>query len=372
MRAAAEDHKFATGETFPSEQPDKLCLTLRQPVGVVAGISPWNFPLLLSMKKVAHALIMGNTMVLKPAEETPVIGLKIAELFAAVGLPPGVLNVVTGRGEIVGDALVSHPLTRVIAFTGSSATGRVIASKAGGLLKRVVLELGGKDPVLVLRDADIDYAVNAITFAAFMHQGRICMSAERIIVEEAIADEFTQKLTAKARTLPMGDPQAHTNIIGPMIHKDQLDIVDAHVKDAIARGAQLGCGGQRHDPYYPATVLTGVTADMRIFREETFGPVAPITVVPDVDAAIAAANDCIYGLSSGVLTNDLQKAIYVAERLESGMVHLNDACVHDECDAPFGGVKESGFGREGDRASVEAMTEVKWITIQKGQRHFPF
>jgi aldehyde dehydrogenase (NAD+) len=372
LRAVAEDHKLVTGEVFPSDQPNKLSFTLRQPMGVVVAITPWNYPLILSMKKITHALIMGNTMVLKPAEEAPVTGLKIGELFADAGLPPGVFNVVTGAGPIVGDALVTHPLTRVISFTGSTPTGRIIASKAGALLKRVVLELGGKDPIIVLADTDLDYAVNTVTFHAFLHQGQLCMSGERIIVEESIAEEFGRRLAAKVEKLTVGDPNKPETIVGPMIHKEQIDIVDAHVQDAVAHGARVLCGGERKDPYYLPTVLIGVTPDMRIFQEETFGPVAPIIKVPDVEAAIRVANDSIYGLSCGVLTNDLQKAIHIAEEVEAGMLHINDGTIDDDQNAPFGGVKASGGGREGGRASVEALTEVKWVSIQKGQRQYPF
>ncbi len=366
LRSAAEDYKLVTGETFGSSEPDKLSMTLRQPLGVVAAIAPWNFPLLLATKKVAHALIAGNTVVLKPASDTPVSGLKIAEIFHDSGLPAGVLNVVPGKGSVAGEALLDHPAIKLVTFTGSTEVGRHIAERCGRNLKRVILELGGKDPVIVLADADLDYAVDAVCFGAFMHQGQICMSAERIIVEEPIAEEFSRKLAAKAATLKMGE------VIGPIIHSGQLDLIDGQVKDAVLGGATVLCGGERNDPYYPATVLSGVTRDMRIFQEETFGPVAPIIAVKDVHEAVEVANDSVYGLSSGVITNDMQRALYVAERLESGMVHINDACVHDECNAPFGGVKGSGYGREGGKASMDALTEVKWVTFQKGQRHFPF
>ncbi|MBV9227824.1 MAG: aldehyde dehydrogenase family protein, partial [Chloroflexi bacterium] len=214
--------------------------------------------------------------------------------------------------------------------------------------------------------------VNAVTFSAFLHQGQICMSGERIIVEEPIAEEFARRLAAKVASLTVGDPTNPQNIIGPMIHKGQLDIVNSQVQDAIAHGARVLCGGQRQDPYYLPTVLADVTPDMRIFQEETFGPVAPITVVPDAEAAVRVANDSIYGLSCGILTNNLQKAIQLAEQIEAGMVHINDGSIGDDQNAPFGGVKASGGGREGGRASVEALTEVKWVTIQKGQRQFPF
>jgi acyl-CoA reductase-like NAD-dependent aldehyde dehydrogenase len=371
IRSTAEDCKLVLGETFPSET-DKFCMTIRQPRGVIAAISPWNFPLLLSINKVGHSLAAGNTVVLKPSSETPVIGLKIAELFEKAGLPAGVLNVVTGPGPIVGDELVVNPKVKLVTLTGETVTGRKVAEKAGANLKPVVLELGGKDPVIVLKDADLDYAVDAVCFGAFMHQGEICMSVERVIVEKQIADEFSKRLATKAKTLRIGDPKDPKTIIGPLINQKQLQTVDTQVRDAVERGAKLMCGGKYKGLFYEPTVLTGVTREMRIFREETFGPTAPITAVKDVDEAIEVANDTEYGLSSGVITNDLQKALYIAERLESGMVHINDASVYDEPYAPFGGVKASGIGREGGKVSMDTLTELKWITIQKGKRHFPF
>jgi aldehyde dehydrogenase (NAD+) len=371
LNSAAKDTQTISGETFPS-LTDKLCFTIRQPKGVIAAISPWNFPLLLSMNKVAHALAAGNAIVLKPASETPVIGLKIAELLHEAGVPAGLLNVIVGPGSTLGDELVSNPITRLVTLTGSTATGRVVAAKAGQYLKPVVLELGGKDPVIVLADADLDFAVDAVAFGAFFHQGQICMSVERVIVENSIAGEFAERLAAKAQQLKIGDPKDPQTVIGPMINNDQLQLVDDHVSDAVAQGAWVLSGGKARGRCYEATVLSGVTRDMRIFKEETFGPVAPVIAVENVEEAIDVANDSIYGLSSGVITNDLQKAFYIAERLESGMVHINDASVYDEPYAPFGGVKNSGIGREGGRESMEALTELKWVTIQKGKRHFPF
>ncbi|MHB8919197.1 MAG: aldehyde dehydrogenase family protein [Desulfocucumaceae bacterium] len=371
LQSAAKDTQAVTGETFPS-LTDKICFTIRQPKGVIAAISPWNFPFLLSMNKVAHALAAGNAVVLKPSSETPVIGLKIGDLFSQAGLPPGLLNVVVGPGSTVGEELIVSPVTRLITLTGSTDTGRIVAARAGQHLKPVVLELGGKDPVIVLADADLEYAVNAVAFGAFLHQGQICMSVERVIVEQSIAEEFAERLAAKARQLQVGDPKDHHTVIGPAINAGQLVLIDEHVRDAEAMGATILCGGQIRGRCYEPTVLTGVTREMRIFKEETFGPTAPIIAAANVEEAIDIANDSEYGLSSGVITNDLQKAVYIADRLESGMVHINDASVYDEPYAPFGGVKNSGIGREGGRASMEALTELKWITIQKGQRHFPF
>ena len=371
LRTAGEDCRRILGETIPSDH-DKLSMTIYQPRGVVVAISPWNFPLLLSINKVAYALAAGNTVVLKPSSETPVIGLKIAELFASVDLPPGVLNVVTGPGGVVGEALVQDDRASLVTFTGETVTGRRIAELAGTKLKKYTLEMGGKDPLIILADADIDYAVDAAAFGAFMHQGQICMSVERIIVEEPIAEEFAQKLAAKAETLTVADPHQPTTVIGPLINDQQVQTVHDQVQDAVAKGARLLTGGSFEGRFYKPTVLADVTTDMKIFREETFGPTAPILKVKDEKEALEVANDSTYGLSSGVITNDLQKALFLAENLESGMVHINDSSVHDEPYCPFGGCKESGLGREGGRQSMEEMSEIKWVTIQRGKRHYPF
>ena len=371
IHTAGEDCRRIIGETLPSDN-NKLSMTVYSPLGIVVAISPWNFPFLLSMNKVAYALAAGNTVVLKPASETPVIGLKIAELFEAAGLPKGVLNVVTGPGRVIGEALVQDERTNLVTFTGETFTGRHIAQAAASKFKRYTLEMGGKDPLIILGDADMDYAVNAATFGAFMHQGQICMSVERIIVEESIADLFSEKFAEKVSGLTVGDPHNPETIIGPLINDDQVQTVHAQVMDAVEKGARLLTGGGYEGRLYQPTVLTGVTQDMKIFTEETFGPTAPVLTVKDVDEALAVANNCTYGLSSGVITNDLQKALYVAENLESGMVHINDQSVYDEPYCPFGGCKDSGVGREGGRHSMEEMSRMKWVTIQRGQRQFPF
>ena len=371
LRTAAEDCHRILGETFPSDH-NKLSLTTFRPKGIVVAISPWNFPLLLSVNKVAYALAAGNTVVLKPSSETPVIGLRLAKLFEEAKLPPGVFNVVTGPGKVLGEALVQHRKTSFITFTGETSTGRRIAEIAGTKLKRYMLELGGKDPLIILADAQIDYAVDAAAFGAFMHQGEVCMSVERIIVEEPIADEFAEKLAIKAKTLSVGDPHLPNTVIGPLINDEQVEKVHAHVEDALAKGARILTGGSFEGRFYKPTVLDNITREMRIFREETFGPTAPILRVKNEKEALEAANDSSYGLSAGIITNDLQKALYLAENLESGMVHINDSSIHDEPYCPFGGCKESGFGREGGRYSMEEMSELKWITIQRGRRSFPF
>ena len=371
LHTAGEDCRRILGETYPTEH-DKFGMTVYRPLGTVVAISPWNFPLLLSCNKVAYGLAAGNTVILKPASETPAIGLKIAEIFEDAGLPPGVLNVITGPGGVLGDKMIEDPRSSLISFTGETVTGRKIGERAGRNLKKFTLELGGKDPLIILGDADLDYAVNAAAFGAFMHQGQICMSVERIIVEESIAEEFAANLAKKAKELPVGDPAQPTTVIGPLINDTQVQTVHAHVQDAIEKGATVLSGGKYENRLYYPTVLSGVTRDMRIFKEETFGPVAPVIAVKDEQEALEVANDTVYGLSSGVITNDLQKGFFLAENLEAGMVHINDAGVNDDPYCPFGGCKASGIGREGGRHSMEEMSELKWITLQKGQKQYPF
>ncbi len=373
-RAAAAAAYQVTGEILPSDL-GKLSLIVREPLGVVSVISPWNFPLILSSRGFATALAVGNAVVLKPSEETPVAGgLLIAEILEEAGMPKGVFNVVTcSRDHVgeVGDELLSNPAVRGISFTGSTAVGRQIAAKAGGLLKKFCAELGGKDALIVLEDADIEHAVNAATFGAFMHQGQICMSVERVIVHETIADEFTDKLVANVKKLKTGNPRELANCIGPIINQKQLDKIRAQVDEAVAQGAQLLCGGKHEGLFYEPTVLAGVKRDMRIFREETFGPVAPVLRARDEDEAVEIANDSEYGLSAGIITRDEERGLEVARRLNTGMAHVNDSSVHDEPHAPFGGIGASGVGRHGGRAGIEQFTELRWITLERGGRHFP-
>ncbi len=376
FRAAAAQVHMVTGEIIPADQPGAFFMALRQPVGVVAGISPWNAPLILSLRAVALPMAYGNTTVLKPSSESPISGgLIFAEILDEAGLPKGVFNVVTngpGLSEEVGDELVANPHVRRISFTGSTEIGRQLAEKAGRHLKRVTLELGGSDPVIILQDADVDYAVNAATFGRFLHQGQICMSSKRIIVEKPVADEFTEKFVKKASGLKVGDPREPDTVIGPLINQTQLDIVGEQVEDAVARGAKVHCGGKYEGLCYYPTVLTDVTEDMRVLREETFGPVAPVVVVEDAEEAIRVANSSQYGLSSGVITRDFEKGLAIAERLETGMVHINDSSIHDEPQVPFGGVKDSGWGRHGGLAALEEFTELRWVTMQRTPRQYPF
>lgn len=374
LRTAAAMVYQMNGEVLPSEH-GKVSMAVRQPLGVVSVISPWNFPLLLSVRGFAVAMAIGNTIVLKPSEETPLAGgLLLAEVFEAVGLPAGVFNVVTctrAGVQEVGDELVCNPAVRGISFTGSSAVGKHIAGLAGSLLKKACVELGGKDALIVLDDADMQRAVNAATFGAFMHQGQICMSVERIIVLQAVADEFIRRLVANVKKLGMGDPSAMGGVIGPLINEKQVRRVHEQVTDAVAGGARLLTGGNFQGLFYEPTVLAGVRPDMKIFREETFGPVAPVMVVADIEEAVAMANDSEYGLSAGIITADEEVGMSIARRLETGMVHINDSSVNDEPNVPFGGVKSSGMGRQNGKFSVDAFSELRWVTIERGGRQYP-
>jgi len=371
LQTAGADCTRLLGETFHTD-PTKLSMTIFRPRGTVVAISPWNFPLILSMYKVAYSLATGNTVVLKPASDTPVIGLKIGELFEQAGLPAGTLNVITGPGSELGDALIGDDRCSFVALTGETNTGRHVAQRAAAKLKEYTLELGGKNPLIILADADMDYAVSAAAFGAFLHQGQICMAVGRIIVEEPIAEKFAKKLAEKAASLPVGDPSLPTTVIGPLINDDHVQKVNAQVKEAVAQGAKLLTGGSYEGRIYRPTVLINVTHDMQAFREETFGPVISIISVKDEKEALEVANNTVYGLSAGVITKDLQKAIFLAEGLEAGMVHVNDSSIDAEACVPFGGCKWSGQGREGGRYSMEELSELKWVTFQKSLKPFPF
>jgi acyl-CoA reductase-like NAD-dependent aldehyde dehydrogenase len=377
LRQAAAAAYLPVGQIIPSDHPGTLAMGIRRPVGVVAAIAPWNVALILSARSIAAPLALGNTVVLKPSELSPISGGLIwGEIFSEAGLPDGVLNIVThapGAAGPIGDELVENPAVRRINFTGSTATGRRLAEAAGRNLKRVVLELGGYNPLLVLADADMDYAVNASTFGAFLHQGQICMSARKIYVERPIAAEFTDRFAAKAKTLKVGDPHEHDTIIGPLINEAALQMVKERVREAVEKGATVLAGGEAVGPCFQATVLTDVPADSDFAKHETFGPVVAIEVVDSAEEAIARANSTAYGLSAGILTADTERGFALAQQLESGIVHVNDQPVGDEPQMPFGGVKDSGWGRFGGQAVVDEFTELRWITVQGGKGHpFPF
>jgi aldehyde dehydrogenase (NAD+) len=376
LREAAEQVNALKQEELSSVIPGKRSIQERVPVGVVAVITPWNFPFLLSLRDLCFAVAYGNAVVLKPAEDTPITGgLRIAQIFEEAGLPAGVLNVVTcsrDRVAAVTDALIEHPAVRRVSFTGSTAVGRSVAHRAGQHLKRAVLELGGKDVFIVLRDANLQQAVAAAAFGAFFHQGQICMSVERILVEAPLAAAFAQALAAKAQSLPSGDPSQHETVIGPLINARQLEKVRGQVDQARKDGAQLLCGATYEGLVYRPTVLTEVTPQMDIARLETFGPVAPVLSVPSAEEAIRIANDSEYGLSAGIFTSDLEKGLAFARRIESGMAHVNDSPLHDEPHCPFGGVKSSGMGRHGRTGALQEFTELRWISVQEQPRQYPF
>jgi aldehyde dehydrogenase (NAD+) len=373
-RAAAAAAYQANGEILPSDL-GKLSLVVREPLGVVSVISPWNFPLTLSSRGFAVALAVGNAVVLKPSEETPVAGgLLIAEILEEAGVPAGVFNVITcSRDHVgdVGDELIANPAVHGVSFTGSTAVGSQVSARAGGLFKKCVVELGGKDAVIVLDDADIDHAVDATTFGVFMHQGQICMSTERVIVQRAVAEEFIDKFVANTKKLQVGDPRELGNCIGPIINDKQLGKIREQVDEAVAKGAKVLCGGGNNGRFFEPTVLGDVTRDMKVFREETFGPVAPLIVVDTEEEAIEVANDSDYGLSAGIMTRDEERGLAVARQLKTGMAHVNDSSIGDEPHVPFGGVGASGVGRHGGRPAVDQFTELRWITLERGGRHYP-
>lgn len=369
--AALASHPY--GELLHSTKP-RLSLARRVPVGVVGVISPFNFPGILSMRSVAPALAVGNAVVLKPDPRTPISGgLALAELLAEAGLPDGLLTVLPGGAE-VGQALVAHPDVPCISFTGSTPAGRKIAEAAAPLLKRVHLELGGNNALLVLPDADVEAAASAAAWGSFLHQGQICMTAGRHLVHSSIADEFTALLAKKAEAITVGDPTDENNALGPIIDERQREQIHRIVTDTVDAGAKLLAGGKYDGLFYRPTVLGNVPVDSPAFRQEIFGPVAPVVTYDTVDEAIELINDSEFGLSVGILTSDAFRAYELADRIESGMVHINDQTVDDEATIPFGGVKASGAGGRfgGARANLESFTEIQWITMQSSIERYPF
>ena len=374
LREAAAVTTQITGEVIPSDIPGNIALSVRQPVGVVLGIAPWNAPIILGVRAVAMPLACGNTVVLKASEECPQTYRIIGEVLEEAGLPAGAINVLTTSREGAAatvDALIADPRVRRINFTGSTRVGRIIAEKAAKHLKPVLLELGGKAPLVVLDDADLDEAAAAANFGAFMHQGQICMSTERLVVQKAVVQPFVDKLVIKARGLRVGDPAAPDTQIGSLVSEPSVRRVQDLIKDAVDRGARILCGGTVSGTLFQPTVLDRVTPEMRIYREESFGPVVIVVPVNDDEEAIRVANDTEYGLAAAVFGQDLDRAYAVATRIESGICHINGPTVADEPQMPFGGVKNSGFGRFGGKAGIAEFTELRWITIQTGRRHYP-
>jgi len=375
LREAGAMTTQIAGEVIPSNNPAiTLAMGIRQPAGVVLGIAPWNAPVILGTRAIAMPLACGNTVVLKASESCPGIHRLIGQCLLEAGIPKGVINVITNDPKdaaAVVEALIAHPAVRRVNFTGSTGVGKRIGELAGRHLKPALLELGGKAPLVVLDDADIDAAVNAAIFGSFMHQGQICMSTEKIIVDASIADEFVDKLGKRAAQLPAGDPRGHV-VLGSLISTQSAEKMEALIADATAKGATIKAGGKRNGTVVEATVLDNVTPGMRIYSEESFGPVKSVIRVTGEAEAIRVANDTEYGLASAVFSRDIQRALRVAAQIEAGICHINGPTVNDEAQMPFGGVKGSGFGRFGGKAAIAEFTDLRWVTIEDPKQGYPF
>lgn len=375
VREAAAITTQIAGEVIPSDHDGTVALALREPVGVMLGIAPWNAPIILGVRAIAVPLACGNSVILKASEQCPRTHALIIEAFAEAGFPEGVVNVVTNdpkdAGEVVG-ALIDAPQVKRINFTGSTAVGKIIAKRAAEHLKPVLLELGGKAPMLVLHDADLDEAVKAAAFGAYMNQGQICMSTERIIVVESVADEFARKFAEKVKSMPVGDPREGKTPLGAVVDRKTVDHCYSLVADAVGKGAVLLTGGETtQNVLMPAHLVDKVTPDMKLFRDESFGPVVGIIRARDEEHAIELANDTEYGLSSAVFTKDTARGLKVAKRIQAGICHINASTVSDEPQMPFGGMKASGYGRFGGKAGIDSFTELRWVTFETEPGHYP-
>ncbi len=374
LREAASITTQITGDVIPVNKPGSLAMAQRKPLGVCLAIAPWNAPVILGVRAVATAIASGNTVVLKASEMCPAVHRAIGTVFQEAGFPDGVLNVITNAPEDAADvveALIAAPAMRHINFTGSTKVGRIIAQKAAAHLKPVLLELGGKAPMVILEDADLKGAVNGAAFGAFMNQGQICMSTERIIVHESIADEFARAFAAKAARLPAGNPRDKV-VLGALVTLDAAEKMDAIIADAVAKGGKVLAGGTREGSVVTATVIDNVTPEMLIYQEESFGPVKPIIRVKDDAEAVRVANDTAYGLSASVYSADISRAMKIADQIESGICHINGPTVGDEAQMPFGGVKDSGYGRFGGKAGIDSFTSTRWVTIEDPAQQYPF
>ncbi|MEV6544322.1 aldehyde dehydrogenase family protein [Streptomyces sp. NPDC051665] len=361
------------GRIIPSPVDGKENRVYTVPVGVVGVISPFNFPLLLSLKSVAPALALGNGVVLKPHQNTPIVGGSlVAKIFEDAGLPGGLLNVVITDIAEIGDAFIEHPIPKVISFTGSDKVGRHVATVCASQFKRTVLELGGNSAIVVLDDADIDYAVDAAVFSRYVHQGQVCMAANRVLVDRSIRDEFTEKFVAKVKSLKVGDPRDPQTVIGPVINSSQADALSGVVEQAIAEGATALVHGTTTDNLVSPSVLTDVPAGSDLLRQEVFGPVAFLIPFDGEEEAVSIVNDTPYGLSGAVHTGDIERGVNFAKQIDTGMFHVNDGTVHDEPIVPFGGEKASGVGRLNGESMLDAFTSLKWISVQHGRSGFPF
>lgn len=374
LREAASLTTQIKGEIIPADKPGTMSMGYRQPVGVLVGMAPWNAPVILAVRSFALPIACGNTVVMKASEKCPGIHRLIGDCMVAGGLPEGVLNIVThsaAQGPEVVSALVDHPLTRRINFTGSTRVGQIIAEKAAKHLKPCLLELGGKAPCIVLEDADLDAAVKGAAFGAFMNQGQICMSTEKIVVVEEVFDTFASAFAEKAKSLTLGTPDEQV-ALSSVVDRDTVDHVSRLIDDAVAKGAKVLSGGAPAEGcIMPATVVSEVTPEMDIYAAESIGPVTTLIRATDEDHAVDIANDTEYGLTAAVYTKDAMRGLEVAKRLQTGIAHVNGPTVADEAQMPFGGVKASGYGRFGGTAGIAEFTELRWITIEDPHQHFP-
>jgi vanillin dehydrogenase len=374
LREAAAMTTQVAGEVIPSDQPGCLSFSVREPVGVVLGIAPWNAPVILGVRAIALPLACGNTVVLKSSELCPGTQYLLGAVMRDAGFPDGVINVISNSPEDAGnvvESLIGHPAIRRINFTGSTRVGKIVAGIAAKYLKPVLLELGGKAPMIILDDADLEESVRAAAFGAFMNQGQICMSTERIIVDERVADAFVRRFAEKAASLRCGNPHKDGTQVGSLIGLDAAERIEELIGDAVSKGATLITGGTREAAVMRPTILDGVRPDMKIYYEESFGPVVSVIRVASDEKAIQVANDTQYGLTAAVFSQNIPRALAIARRVQSGMCHINGATVHDEAQMPFGGMKESGYGRFGGRAGIDEFTELRWITISTRSPHYP-
>jgi acyl-CoA reductase-like NAD-dependent aldehyde dehydrogenase len=374
LREAASMTTQINGEVIPSDVPGSFAMALRQPCGVVLGIAPWNAPVILATRAIAMPLACGNTVVLKASEISPAVHRLIGQVLQDAGLGDGVVNVICNApadAPAIVERLIANPAVRRVNFTGSTHVGRIVGELSARHLKPALLELGGKAPLLVLDDADLDAAVQAAAFGAYFNQGQICMSTERLIVDASIADAFIERLTTKIATLRAGDPGANDSVLGSLVDASAGQRIKGLIDDALAKGAKLVAGGQLDGSILQPTLLDGVTPDMRLYREESFGPVAVLLRGEGDEELLRLANDSEFGLSAAIFSRDTSRALALAQRVESGICHINGPTVHDEAQMPFGGVKSSGYGSFGGKASIEHFTQLRWVTMQNGPRHYP-
>lgn len=363
-----------TGQIIPSNRPGSTAMAIRQPAGVVFSMAPWNAPVILGVRSIAMPLACGNTVLMKSSETCPRTHRLIIQAMIEGGVPPKAINLISNAPddahEIV-NAVISHPAVRRANFTGSTRVGRIIAEIAGRNLTPVLLELGGKAPMVILEDADINAAVAAAAFGAYMNQGQICMSTERLVVHDAIANEFVDAFVSKVKTMKAGDPREGKTPLGSVVDRAAAERILGLITDAVEKGASLLAGGQAEGTVMEATVVDHVTPAMNIYKEECFGPVVSIVRAGSDDEVVRIANDTEYGLSAAVFSKDVNHAMAIAKRIDSGICHINGPTVHDEAQMPFGGMKSSGYGRFGGQASINEFTELRWVTIQDGDLHYP-